>query len=147
MASGGSMGSGLSGGRRRRNSTISDINVTPLVDVMLVLLAIFMVTATYIVKQSIDIDLPNAATGGESQTEKEPLAISLDAAGILHLGDKVTTWDTLGSALKTAKEQSGSTVAIVSADKIAKHGDVVRLIDILRSQGIEKLAINVLKPQ
>jgi len=142
------MGGQISGGSKRsRRKTISDINVTPLVDVMLVLLAIFMVTATYIVKQSIDIDLPKASTGGETQTEKEPLAISLDASGSLLIGDKTTTWEALEADLKRLKDETGAKVAIVSADKISKHGDVVRLIDVLRSQGIEKLAINVLKPQ
>ena len=66
----GQAGSGRRGRRRRRHAPMSEINVTPLVDVMLVLLIIFMVASTYIVKPSIEVELPKAASGGESPTEK-----------------------------------------------------------------------------
>ncbi|MDR0965806.1 MAG: biopolymer transporter ExbD [Myxococcales bacterium] len=122
---------------------ISGINVTPLVDITLVLLIIFMVTATYIVRESIEIDLPRAAHGGE--TVGELLNVVLDKEGALYLDGAKADEAALVAKAKEALLKDPSARAIISADKSATHGAVVRVIDLVKGAGIAKFAINIEK--
>jgi biopolymer transport protein ExbD len=126
------------------DTEITGINVTPLVDVMLVLLIVFMVTSTYIVQQSIQIQLPKADTGQNTEKVKN-LAFVMDKAGVLFMDGKPATIEELPGIIRTIKETNvGTTLqAMVAADKDTQHGNVVKLIDTLRLQGITDLAINV----
>ena len=119
---------------------ISDINVTPFVDVTLVLLIIFMVTATYIVAQSIPIDLPEAGTGEDVVTT---LAIMMTENGDVYV-DGVKTDDAgiKNVIIKTKKENSDVRV-VIAADKKVEHGRVIGIIDLVRKLGIAKFAINI----
>ena len=123
---------------------ISDINVTPLVDVMLVLLIIFMVTANYIVNQSINIQLPKADTGESTATTKN-LAFVVDKDSKLYLDGQPVELADITSRI-TAEKKSNPDVALqalISADTETPHGTVVKLIDTVRKNGITDLAINV----
>ena len=119
---------------------ISDINVTPFVDVTLVLLIIFMVTATYIVAQSIPIDLPEAGTGEDVVTT---LAIMMTENGDVYV-DGVKTDDAgiKNVIIKTKKENTDVRV-VIAADKKVEHGQVIGIIDLVRKLGIAKFAINI----
>jgi len=124
---------------------ITGINVTPLVDVMLVLLIIFMVTASYIVNQSIKVQLPKAETGEASEKVKS-LTFTLDDASTLYLNGKEITFKTIPQAIAEEKAKegaSGSFQAVIAADQNTPHGAVVRLIDAVRKNGITDFAINV----
>jgi len=119
---------------------ISDINVTPFVDVSLVLLIIFMVTATYIVAQSIPVDLPEAGTGEDVVTT---LAITITENGDTYVdGVKKDETGIKAVILKTKKENEDVRV-IIAADKVVQHGHVIRIIDLVRKLGIAKFAINI----
>ncbi len=122
---------------------ISGINVTPLVDITLVLLIIFMVTATRIVRQTIDVDLPRAANGGESVGVMLNIVLTKEAKTFV---DGVET-DEEGLKRKVAEalKKDKDARAIISADKLSLHGAVVRAIDIIKGQGISKFAINIEK--
>lgn len=120
---------------------IADINVTPLVDIMLVLLIIFMVTATYIINPSIKVNLPKAASG--EQTESSTLAIVMDKDSQLFLNGKPTTEEQLIAAVKTAHQTKADVQAIISADKDISHGAVIRLIDLIKLNGVTHFAINI----
>ena len=122
---------------------ISGINVTPLVDVVLVLLIIFMVTATYIVRASIEVDLPRAAHGGEATGTV--LSVILTRDGLTFLDGVRRTEDELVAKTKEAVARDRDTRAIISADKGALHGAVVRVIDLLKGVGVSRFAINVEK--
>lgn len=122
---------------------ISGINVTPLVDITLVLLIIFMVTATYIVKESIEVELPRAASGGE--TVGATLALVLDKQGKLYLDGQETSLADARVAVRSAAARSKETKAIISADKSLTHGQVVEVIDLVKTEGIHKFAINIEK--
>jgi biopolymer transport protein ExbD len=120
---------------------ITDINVTPLVDIVLVLLIIFMVTTTYIVNPSIKVDLPKAATG--SDQVKTTLGLTLTKDGSLYLnGDKS---DDGGVQRYIAAElpKNPDLQAVIAADKVVPHGSVVHVIDLVKRAGIRKFAINV----
>ncbi len=132
------------GGSGDDDDLISDINVTPLVDVVLVLLIIFMVTATYIVRASIEVDLPRAAHGGESTGTILSVIVTKD--GQLYLDGVKRTEDELVAKVKEAVAKDGDAArAIISADKGALHGSVVHAIDLVRGAGVTKFAIHVEK--
>lgn len=130
------MGASFSGD----DDVISDINITPFVDIILVVLIIFMVTATTIVKQSIPITLPDAATG--DPTESTSLGLTLTVGGDLLLDGEPVTTDQLVTRLDAAKA-AGDVTCLIAADKQVAHGRVVWLIDLIRSRGIAKFAINI----
>ena len=120
---------------------ITGINVTPLVDVVLVLLVIFMVTANYIVHSSINIKLPTAATG-QTQAREKSLSFTLDRDSKLYLDGKLLTYPDLSSAIE-ARKKGAKLKAIISADKSVSHGEVVKLIDAVRKLGITNFAVDV----
>jgi biopolymer transport protein TolR len=120
---------------------ISGINVTPLVDITLVLLIIFMVTATYIVRQSLEVTLPRAAHGGETVGTTLMLIVRQDGSFVL---DGATVDDAqLRERARAARAKDPDVKAIVAADKDARHGAVVHLIDVVKGEGVSKFALNI----
>jgi biopolymer transport protein ExbD len=120
---------------------ITDINVTPLVDITLVLLIIFMVTTTYIVSPSIKVDLPKAASGTEQ--ERTTLALTLDKAGVLHLNGQRTDEAAVARYIKETLPKNPELQAVIDADKAVPHGQFVRIVDLVKSSGLTKFAIAV----
>jgi biopolymer transport protein ExbD len=119
---------------------IASINVTPLVDVVLVLLVVLMVTATYLASHAIPVDLPKAETG---ETRATTLAVSVDAAGRLYLdGDEVDE-AALATRLRAARAARADLRAVIAADGAARHRTVVRVVDLLRREGINQFAFDV----
>jgi biopolymer transport protein ExbD len=130
----------MAGGTHRRG-IITDINVTPLVDIMLVLLIIFMLTANLIAKQAIEVELPRA-----SQSTSLPpttLAITLTREGALYLNGKATTPADLRAAVSAAVAKDPKTQAIVTGDKAVSHGRVVWVLDVVKSLGVSSFAIQI----
>ena len=135
----------MSGGSLDQDETeITGINVTPFVDVMLVLLVVFMVTSTYIVQQSIQVQLPKADTGQNTPKVKN-LAFVVDKSGALFLDGKPIRLEDIATRVQAEKaaDPNVQLQALVAADKETQHGYVVGLIDAVRRQGITDLAINV----
>ncbi|HEY4183545.1 MAG TPA: biopolymer transporter ExbD [Polyangia bacterium] len=120
---------------------ISGINVTPLVDITLVLLIIFMVTATYIASGGIKIDLPKAASGSE-QT-KSTLALTLTKEGALYLNGEKSTDAAVVKFIGETLPGTPDLQAIIAADRVVSHGDVVHVIDLVKRAGVHRFAINV----
>ena len=120
---------------------IASINVTPLVDITLVLLIIFMVTATSIVKDAIADDLPRAASGGEPVAPT--LAFVLDRDGRLYLDGALTTAESAREAVRAALAKSPEARALISADRAVSHGRVVEVIDLAKREGLTRFAIDV----
>lgn len=118
---------------------ITGINVTPLVDVALVLLVILMVTATYIAARTIPMDLPSAATGESTQTT---LAISIQRDGATWLDGQRLNRNQLRDQIQRLPRARRSR-AIIAADGATPHRSVVWVIDLLRQEGIGQFAINV----
>jgi biopolymer transport protein ExbD len=117
---------------------ITGINVTPLVDVTLVLLIIFMVTAKLIAGQGIPLDLPRAKTAGATQTV---LNVAIDAEGaVLANGAKVLSDEELKSRARDALKASPELRTVISASSAATHGKVMHVLDTVRDAGITKVA-------
>jgi len=119
---------------------ITGINVTPLVDVVLVLLVILMVTAGYIVSQTIPVDLPKGATG---ETVSTTLAISVDESGKLFLDARPADEKELRRHIQRVRKTDADTRAVIAADGRTDHRFVVGVIDLLRQEGVNRFAINV----
>jgi len=123
---------------------ITDINVTPFVDVVLVLLVVFMVTAKLIVARGVDIDKPKAATGGEVQST---LRVSVSQDGQLYVnGDK---FDDDVKAIARIKEIAATTSkpkAIIAGDRKSAYGGVMRAIDLVQQAGVTAIALENERP-
>ena len=130
----------MAGGARRRG-IIADINVTPLVDIMLVLLIIFMLTANLIAKQAIEIELPRASQS--TTLNPTTLAVTLTRDGSLYLNGKATTPAALREAVRAAVAKDPKTQAIIAGDKSVSHGRVVWVLDVVKSLGISSFAIQI----
>jgi biopolymer transport protein ExbD len=133
----------LGSGRCARGQIIAEINVTPLVDIMLVLLIIFMVTTTYIVRDSIEVKLPEAATGEPKKVSL--LAVTVNDQGQTFMNGQPASEDQIRGYIRQERRKGASLEAVIAADKQVNYGKVVRVIDLLRSEGVVKFAINVLK--
>jgi biopolymer transport protein TolR len=122
------------------DSMISGINVTPLVDVVLVLLVVLMVTATYLASRTIPVDLPKGATGEPTGVT---LAITVDEEGRTYLDGASATEDVLRSKIRSARAVDPEVRAIIAADRDTRHKSVVGVIDLLRQERVNRFAINV----
>ena len=120
---------------------ISEINVTPFVDVVLVLLVIFMVTAPMLVREQMSVNLPKAKSGEKSASES--IAIVIDKNGAVKIKDKVVLIDALAGEIKAILESTPNAQAVISADQDSKHGDVVQVMDVIKSAGLTRFAIQI----
>ena len=128
-----SMGGGNNGGM------ISEINVTPLVDVMLVLLIIFMVTAPMMM-QGVDVALPET-TSAPLSAEKEHLVITIDPNSQVYINEFQVSLDTLRDKLSKIIETKPDKEAYLRADKSIPYGTVVRVMAEIKAAGIDKLGM------
>jgi biopolymer transport protein ExbD len=136
------MGASVGTSRGRRRGGITGINVTPMVDVMLVLLVIMMVSSIYIVSRALKVELPKTATSDEST--QSPLTVTIMKDGKLFMGGEPIADDQeLTARFAKARAAAGEPSLVVSADAQAMHGRVVHVIDVAKQQGILKFAINV----
>ena len=135
------MGAGTMKSGRGGRRPISEINVTPMVDVVLVLLVIMMVSATYIVSKSLKVELPKTASAAESVPMVAAVIVTKD--GTYFFNDQKVDETTLAVKLKEAADKDPNTNVVVSADKSAMHGQVVHVVDLAKVAGLTKFAINV----
>jgi biopolymer transport protein ExbD len=124
---------------------IVGINMTPMVDVVLVLLVIMMVSATYIVSKSMKVELPKAAS--QNDTVASVAAVTIAKDGALFYGQTPIVEPDLVKRLKDAYAANPDVSLIVSADKDTPHGKVVHVIDLAKLEGILKFAINIEQAQ
>lgn len=136
------MGSRLGGSD---DELISDINITPFVDIILVVLIIFMVTAATITKQSIKITLPEAASG--EATESTSIGLVLQSDGSLLVDGVPTDEAGLRARIRAARAESDDVVCLISADKAVAHGRIVWVLDVVRDEKVGRFAINIDKTQ
>jgi biopolymer transport protein ExbD len=128
-------------GTTARRGPIVGINVTPMVDVVLVLLVIMMVTATYIVAQSFNVDLPRTATADEPP--QASAVITLDKHDQIFFNDEPVTEAQLSARLAAAAAGGPDVNVVISADRDVRHGMVMHAIDLAKVAGISKFSLNV----
>jgi biopolymer transport protein ExbD len=129
------------------DDVITGINVTPLVDIMLCLLVIFMVTTSYVVADSLKVDLPEASTGDATEPSVIMLTFTVDkdtGARQLYLNGEKGDEAALRALIKKVKAEGKTDVqAVIAADKNASHGEVIHIIDVVKQEGIVKFALNI----
>jgi biopolymer transport protein ExbD len=130
-----------SNGNDDDDGIISGINVTPLVDVTLVLLIVFMVTAKIIVSQGMPMDLPKSASGEEVQNV---FSVELTTDGSTRVDSTpVTSDEAIAELARQAKARNKDMRVVIRADKKVEHGRVIRVLDILKQAGLAKFAFGV----
>ena len=126
-------------GRRSRTRPMADINVTPFVDVMLVLLIIFMVTAP-LLTVGVDIDLPKTKAG-PLKGQDEPLAVSIDAQGQIYIQDTEVDMDTLAPRLTAITKANPEVRIFIRGDKAIDYGRVMEVMGAINGAGFKNVAL------
>jgi biopolymer transport protein TolR len=142
IASGGAHSGSFGKRRHRRNPVMSEINVTPMVDVMLVLLIIFMVSAP-LLTVGVPIDLPQTQASSLDQADKEPLAISVNTDGKVFLQNSEIKLDELVPKLQAISQVRGANDEriYVRGDKTVDYGTVMKVMGRLSAAGFRKVAL------
>lgn len=132
-------------GKADFDDEISDINIVPLVDIILVVLIIFMVTAPALVKPSVRLDLPEAASGDATEPSLFQVAITSDGRVL------VNNEDVDEASVRRRAEVEAKTnpdvQAIIAADRDTPHGTVIEVMDWLKSSGVKNLAVTTDRPK
>lgn len=120
---------------------IAQINIVPFVDIVLVLLIIFMLTSSAIVRASISVELPTAASANE--TVSSTLNIVIKEDGSLFRDGEPTNHEALGDHVARATWKDKDLQAVISADKSVDYGEVIRVVDVIKENGVKAFALNI----
>jgi biopolymer transport protein ExbD len=123
---------------------INDINITPFVDVVLVLLVIFMVTAPVMLKESLKVNLPKTLTS-DLTSKSDSIGVAITKDGQVLFNGKLMNEETIQSELSRIFKSDPNTNFLISADTDSKHGDLVLMIDRLKKNNLNKFALQVEK--
>lgn len=127
--------------KKHDGEPISAINVTPFVDIVLVLLIILMVTSVQIVKASLEVDLPKAASGGAAV--ESTLNIIVDKDGSWKVDGNPITRDALEAKVKRDVAANPKLQAVIAGDRAVRYEAVVDAIDLVKSNGVKSFALNI----
>lgn len=139
MSVGGGGGGGRGRGRRQRHAPMSEINVTPMVDVMLVLLIIFMVAAP-LLQTGVQVELPEAKGTQLPQPKSDPLAVTVKANGDAFIGETPVALDDISVKLKAIAKNGYDEPIYVRGDKGVPYGVVMRVMSRINAGGFKKLS-------
>jgi biopolymer transport protein ExbD len=134
----------LPSGDEDDSGIIAEINVTPLTDVFLVLLIIFMVTTTVIVEEGKNLDLPTAS---ESEETPSGVTVAVGADGAIQINDRVVPSDELAEALAAAIEAAEHKVVILRGDRRVLLGQAVNILDLAQRAGAKSIALATKPPE
>jgi len=123
---------------------IADINITPFVDIVLVLLIVLMVTSVKIVKAAIEVDLPTAASAGEGVSSTLNIVVLAD--GSMTLDGKPADDAAVIARVKAEKIKDPKVQAVIAGDKTVEYDRVMHAIDLVKNNGIKSFALNIQRP-
>ncbi len=123
------------------DDAIASINIIPFVDIVLVLLIIFMVTSTAIVRAAFQVELPKAAAGGDSVDST--LNVVVTKSGELFLNGESTTRGALAESVRREAAGKPGLQAVIAADKVSAYGEVIAVIDLVKANGVKSFALNI----
>jgi biopolymer transport protein ExbD len=127
----------------RQSGPVAEINITPFVDVVLVLLVIFMVTAPILVREQMNVELPKSKTGETGNAKDALITIMVDAEGAVSLDGKSITEEEFKKIVTEKSQANGNLQAVVRADANTRHKDVVKALDWVKASGVSRFAIQV----
>ena len=129
-------------GRLEQNqSVISDINIVPFVDIVLVILIIFLLISPTFIRPGFDITLPKAQTAKTPENIK--MILSIDIQGKVYLNGKLGVESEISKQLKDQVKKDPNVKAVIAADKNVAHGNVIALFDLVRKAGVKNFAVSV----
>jgi biopolymer transport protein ExbD len=131
-----------SGGTQDADEAITGINVTPLVDITLVLLIIFMVTTKIVLNQTVPLDLPKAATGTSEVQVIFSIILAVDGRALVD-GKALVNDDAILQLARDAQAQHPELRAVIKADAAVTHGRVIHVLDLLKQAHVSKIAFGV----
>jgi biopolymer transport protein TolR len=126
--------------RKRRKKLMSEINVVPYIDVMLVLLVIFMITAP-LLSQGVKVDLPKAAAQPVDSQDRETLVVTVDREGRYFLDDRRITSEELGRKVAAILRARPQTPVLIRGDRQSNYGEVVKAMTLLQSAGAPSVGL------
>jgi biopolymer transport protein ExbD len=132
----------MAGGASQAEDSITGINVTPLVDITLVLLIIFMVTTKIVLNQTVPLDLPKAATGTSDLQVVFSIVLSADGKTVVD-SSFVPADDAILPLARDAQAQHPDLRAVIKADAAVTHGRVIHVLDLLKQAHVNKIAFGV----
>lgn len=135
-----SSGRGGKGGRRARHKAVAEINVTPFVDVCLVLLIIFMISAPMLTS-GVNVDLPQASADAVHEDDQAPIELSLNGDGAIFIGEQKISRDKLVDVIKGMTKESPDRRIFIRADKALSYGQVMGTLGVLNEQGFKKVSL------
>jgi biopolymer transport protein TolR len=127
-------------GRRRAHAVMADINVTPMVDVMLVLLVIFMITAP-LLTAGVSVDLPKAKAKAISQQDNAPIEITVDSHGTIFMGKTTVKLERLKGILSAIAQENKDRRVYIRADSHLSYGQVIAVMAAVNTSGFTKVAL------
>ena len=129
---------GATGSRRGRRPALSDINVTPLVDVVLVLLIIFMVTAP-MMQRGVDVRLPRVESSADAQEQRLVVTVAKDQR--IYLNDQIVGLSLVGDKVRDLSRSTGVDFVFLRADREVPYGRVMTVMDAIKRAGIDKVGL------
>jgi biopolymer transport protein ExbD len=121
---------------------LNEINITPFVDIVLVLLVIFMVTTPIMIKESLKVNLPKTLTS-DSVSKAVSMGIAISKEGQIFLAGSLVSDENFQIKLRDLSKSAPDTKFLISADSQAMHGDVIRVIDQLKKNNLNSFAIQI----
>src|SRR5207302_3732346 len=119
------------------------IEIIPLIDIMFFLLASFMmVSLSQVIMKGIKVNLPTGASG-ETQSKRDYISVSVDSNGVPYFDKKAVSYEELTATLARVHQENPDAKVFVRGDRDTVHGNVIRVLDILRSQGFYKIAFEI----
>jgi biopolymer transport protein ExbD len=132
----------MAGGAQQADDAITGINVTPLVDITLVLLIIFMVTTKIVLNQTVPLDLPKAATGTSDVQTVFSIVLAADGRVMVD-SNQVANDDAILPLARIAQTSHPDLRAVIKADAAVTHGRVIHVLDLLKQAHVSKIAFGV----
>jgi biopolymer transport protein ExbD len=132
----------MAGGASQAEDSITGINVTPLVDITLVLLIIFMVTTKIVLNQTVPLDLPKAATGTSDLQIVFSIVLAADGKAVVD-SNPIPSDDAILPLARDAQAQHPDLRAVIKADAAVTHGRVIHVLDLLKQAHVNKIAFGV----
>jgi biopolymer transport protein ExbD len=124
------------------DAIVAEINITPLTDVFLVLLIIFMLTSTAMMESGLQVKLPSAKSSAAANNDtQKPLFVTVDKDGHIRVNESPATDDNLGALLKAELEKTANKTVIIRGDEGILLGKAVQIMDLARNSGAEKIAV------
>ena len=131
---------------KRAKQPMAEINIVPLVDVVLVLLIIFMATTAFVKESGLKMELPTAKSTENRQDKEEDLSIALTKDGKIYMNAKESNLDAVGAAMRALAKKNNATPVIIKGDENIEYKRVVQVMDLAKQSGLPKVALGTRLP-